>query len=228
MRPWKRSSTPKRPAPAGPLVEHAPDGGGSLGLDWTPGDNLDGLRLRPLRSVLGDVPVARHQGQDLVAPPQRPRVPGSRRIVPGALADARQQLGLSCVGDCVTRESLAEVILGGGGEAVAAVAEVDEAGISGEDLALGLPLRSVAPAHLVLEPERQAHLLQLPGQLVRGRDAHDRGDEPRGQAVAEERVAVLAAGEVLEEVAPHERLGEGRATVGKQQPEPRVALPPRA
>jgi hypothetical protein len=98
--------------------------------------------------------------------------------------------------------------------------------VAGEDLALCLLRRLVAPAHLFLEPERQAHLLQLAEELVRRRYTQDRGEKPRGRAGPEEGIAVLVGGHVGEEVAADELLRERRATLGEEDPEPRAALPP--
>ena len=83
------------------------------------------------------------------------------------------------------------------------------------------------PAHLFLEPERQAHLLQLAEELVRSRNTQGRREEPRGGRVVEESVAVLAARPVLDEVAADQLLRERRSTLGHQQPERGAVFSPR-
>jgi hypothetical protein len=140
------------------LSEDTLDRCGGMGLDRAVGCNADRLGLAALRETLGDVTVARHQCQDLIAAAQGARVAGYRGVGHGRLGDSRQQRGLPRVLRRVARQGFAEVVLGGGGEAVAAVAQVEEVGVADEDLAFSLLLRSIAPAHLLLEPERQAHL----------------------------------------------------------------------
>jgi len=83
------------------------------------------------------------------------------------------------------------------------------------------------PAHLFLEPERQAHLLQLAEELVRSRNTQGRREEPHGRRVVEESVAVLAARPVLDEVAADQLLRERRSTLGHQQPERGAVFSPR-
>src|SRR4029077_4953437 len=124
----------------------------------------------------------------------------------------------------VARQGHAEVVLGGGGEAVPAVTQVVEVGGAREDLAFGLLLRSKALAHLLLQPDRQAYLLQLPEELVRGRDTQDGGEEPGPHIVAEQGGPTLATRRVPEEVTADELLRERRATMREMQPKP-VAVP---
>ncbi len=208
------------------LVEDGVDRSGGLRLDRARRLRVGHrLGLQALREVFGDVAVARHQGQDLVAAAQGPRVAGHRKIVPRRLGDSRQQRGLPGILHRVARQRLAEVVLGAGGEAVPAVAQIVEAGGASEDLAFRLLSRSEPSGHLLLEPEGQPHLLQLPKEFVRGRDPHDHGTEPPGQVVAEERRAVLAAPPVPQEVPADELLGERGATLGQTQPES-LAVPP--
>ena len=80
--------------------------------------------------------------------------------------------------------------------------------------------------HLLLEPDRQADLFQLPEELVRGGDTQDRGEQPRAHVGAKQSGATLATRTVPEEVTADELLRERRATVGEMQPKP-VAVPPR-
>ena len=213
------------PAVLAQLGEDLLDRGGGVGLALAVARHADRLGLADPGDGLGYVSVARHQGQDLVAAAQRPRIAGRRDVVPGRLADARQQRRLARVRDRVARQGLAEVVLGGGGQAVAAVAHVVEAGGAREDLALGLLLRSVAPAHLLLEPQRQAHLLQLSEQLVRGRHTDDGGENPLGPAVVEEGVSLLLTRPRPQEVGAHELLSERRAALRQQQAEPGTVPP---
>ena len=194
-----------------------------MGLHRAARCDTDRFGLATLREVLRDVAVARHQGQDLVPAAQRPRVSRDRGVVSGRLHDPGQQCRLASVLRPVARERLAEVVLAARGEAVAAVAQVDEAGVACEDLALGALRRAVAPPHLLLEPEGQAHLLQLPQELVGAGYAQDRGEESRRQAAANQHVGTLAAGQIVEEVAADELLRERRAPVAEPHPEPRVA-----
>src|SRR4029453_13883253 len=84
------------------------------------------------------------------------------------------------------RQGFVEVVLGGGAEAIAAAAHVDEANITSEDLALRLLPRSVLLPHRLLEPEREAHFFELPKQLVRGGGAPYGGTPPRGRQAAQE------------------------------------------
>ena len=212
IRPWKRSSTPKRPAALpGQLVEDVVDRGGGVGLDRADGGDADRFALTALREFLRDVTVARHQGENLIAAVERPPVSGHGGVVTWRLADRSQQRCVARVIRRIARQGLAEVVLGRGREAVTAVAQVDEAGVAREDLALGLLLRSVPSAHLLLEPERQAHLLHLPEELVHGGGSQNRREEPgRGEAGVEERIPVGAARQVLQEVAADELLRERR------------------
>ena len=218
------------PEAAGALLFHLVQDGidrcGRVGLDRAGSRHKDRLGLAALRESLGDVPVAGHQGQDLIAAAQRLRVAGQRAVVPGRLRDPRQQRGFSRVLHGVARQGLAEVVLRAGGKTVATVPQVVEVGGAGEDLALRPLLRSVAPAHLLLEPESEADFLELPQELVRGRAAQDRGEKPRRHTVAEEGGAVLVAHTVPEEVTANELLRKRRAPLRETQPQLEAVLPP--
>src|SRR6185295_20085149 len=111
--------------------------------------------------------------------------------------DPGQQCRHASVLRPVARERLAEVVLAACGEAVAAVAQVDEAGVACEDLALRALRRAVAPSHLILEPEGQTDFLQLPQELVGAGDAQDRGEESRRQIATNQHVSTLAAGQIV-------------------------------
>src|SRR5437762_515935 len=76
--------------------------------------------------------VAGHQAQDVVAAADGPvHVARRRGVVARRLRDPGQERRLVRVGRGIARERLAEVVLGCGGEAVAPVAHVDEAGVAG-------------------------------------------------------------------------------------------------
>jgi hypothetical protein len=141
-------------------------------------------------------------------------------------ADRRQQRGVAGILRGQARQVAAEIIFGRGGVAVTAAAEIDEAGIPREDLAFGRELGAEAPAEILLQPEGQPHLLHLAQQLVGGVRPERQGHQPRRpEALVEDRVVVGAAGELGQEIDPHQLLSEGRAALRQQQAQP-VALPP--
>ncbi len=208
------------------LVQHVLDHRGRLGLRHGGADDTDRLRLAAPGELLGDVAVPGHQGQDLVAALQRSRVAGHGRVVARRLADPREQRRPPGVQERVAGQGLVEVVLGGRAEAVATAAQVDEARVAGEDLALGLLARPVLLEHRLLEPEREAHLLQLAEQLVGGgRAQHDRHHPRQRQALHEHGIVVPSRGQVPEEVDTHELLRDRRAALGQPQPEPGAVRP---
>ena len=98
IRPRNRSSTPKMSPPywfSSSKTCWIAAGASIWTSAWD--CHVDGLGLAELGESFGDVPVARHQGQDLVAATERPRVAGRRSVVPGRLADPREQRRLSRV-----------------------------------------------------------------------------------------------------------------------------------
>ena len=155
-----------------------------------------------------------------------PRAARRGRVLARRLADPREQGRASGVRDRVCGERLVEVVLGGGAEAVAAAAHVDEARVASEDLALGLLARSVLPEHRFLEPERQPQLFHLAQQLVGGGGAQHGRHEPRQRQAADEQgIVVTARRQVPQEIDPHELLSDRRPALRQSQPKSR-AVPP--
>ena len=208
------------------LVQDVLDRRGRLGLRHGTADDADRLGLAAPGVLLGDVAVADHQGQDLVAALQRSRAARHGCVVARRLADSCKQRGTPGVLARVAGQWPAEVVLGGRAEAITAAAHVDEARIASEDLALRLLPRPILLAHLFLEPECQAHFLQLAKQLVGGGSAQDGRHGPRQrQAVHEHGIVVPAGGQVPQKIDAHELLRDGRPALGHPQAKSGAVLP---
>src|SRR6266404_264618 len=140
----------------------------------------------------GNKMVFNHEGQDLISSAERLLfVCQGGGILAGRLGNTRQKCRLVGVLGCERFQWYAEIILRGLRKTVAAISQVDEAGVTGEQFFFGPALGSVALLHLRLNPQGETHFLNFQQDLVGARDADNEGENVRKKALMLKRIAVF-------------------------------------
>ena len=148
---------------------------------------LDGLLGVLVELLVGDIALAAHVGEHLVAALLARLGVGDRVVLVGTVGDARQECGLAGV---ELRGALGEVVLGAGLHAVLRGAELRDVEVGVEDLVL---------APLLLEGDGELRLAQLAAVALLG----------RGELI----LLVAALHGVHEQRVLHVLLGERRAAL---------------
>src|ERR1700676_510944 len=133
------------------------------------------------------------------------------------LGDACQKRRLVSITCSERSHRCAKIILRGRCEAVAAISQVDEAGVSRKEFFLGPALGSITLPQLSLNPQGETHFLHFQQESVGARDPDNDGENVRQKTLMLKCIAIFRACKFLQEVTAHKLLSNRRAALWKHR-----------
>src|SRR6185369_10313931 len=173
-------------------------------------------QLEALGCVRSKEVIRHHEVQYLISPARRfLKVFHTGSVFARRLWDTSQQRRLVGILHSERLDGLMKIIIRGRRKAISAIPQVDEVCVTREDLFLGPALGSILLAHLSLDPQGEADCFYFQEELVCARHTNDEGENVRKNPSVLKHVAVNCAGQLLQEVAAHELLGDRRPPLRK-------------